>query len=166
MKNLIAIPVLALAVMLQTAVISRISLLTGTADLVLLIVVTWALQEQVESAWHWALVGGVLVSFVSALPPIVPIAGYLLAVGLARFVVRQIWQSPMLALLSVTFFATLVYNLLTYLVLLVVGSPLPLGDVLALILLPSIFLNFLLAIPVHSLIRDLASWVYPLEEMA
>lgn len=165
MKNLVAIPVLALALILQTAVISRISLLSGAADLILLVLIAWALQEQVGSAWHWAALGGLLVGFVSAVPPIAPIIGYLLAVVFARFVIRQIWQSPMLALLSVTFFATLVYHLVTYLVLVIVGTLLPFGDVLALVVLPSVFLNFVLAIPVHSLIRDLALWVYPMEEI-
>ena len=165
MKNLIAFPVLALVLMLQTAVISRITLLSGAADLMLLVLIAWALQEQVDSVWHWAVLGGLLVGFVSAVPPIVPIIGYVLAVVFARFVIRQIWQSPILALFSVTFFSTLVYHIVTYLVLVLLGTPLPLGDVLALILLPSIFLNFLLAIPVHSLIRDLALWVYPVENM-
>src|SRR6266436_281346 len=115
MKSLVAIPVLALALMLQTAVISRITLLSGAADLVLLVLVAWALQEQVELAWHWAVVAGLLVAFVSALPPVVSIIGYLFAVAFARFVLRQIWQSPILALFSVTFFSTLVYHLVTYL---------------------------------------------------
>ena len=165
MKNLVAIPVLALALMLQTAVISRIALLSGAADLILLILVAWALQEQVESAWHWAVLAGVLVGFVSAAPPVIPIIGYLLAVAFARFVIRQIWQTPILALFSVTFFSTLVYHSVTYVVLSITGTPLPFEDVLALIVLPSVFLNLLLAIPVHSLIRDLALWVYPLEEL-
>ncbi len=165
MKNLIAFPVLALVLMFQTAVISRITLLSGAADLMLLVLISWALQEQVDSVWHWAVLGGLLVGFVSAVPPIVPIIGYVLAVVFARFVIRQIWQSPILALFSVTFFSTLVYHIVTYLVLVLLGTPLPLGDVLALILLPSVFLNFLLAIPVHSLIRDLALWVYPVENM-
>jgi len=166
MKNLIAIPILGLAIMIQTAVISRINLLSGSADLVLLVVIAWSLQESVESAWQWSVLAGLLVGFVSGLPPLAPLIGYLLAAALARFVIRQIWQSPMLALLSVTFFGTLVYQLVTYLVLMVSGTPLPIGDVLALIVLPSVFLNFVLAIPVHSLIRDLALWVYPLEELA
>jgi rod shape-determining protein MreD len=165
MKNLVAIPVLGLAVMLQTAVISRINLLSGAADVVLLVLVAWSLQASVESAWQWAVLAGLLVGFVSGLPPVVPLVGYLLAAALARFVIRQIWQSPILALLSVTFFGTLVYDLITYLVLSIAGPPLPFGDVLALIVLPSVFLNFLLAIPVHSLIRDLALWVYPPEEL-
>lgn len=165
MKNLVAIPILALALMLQTAVISRITLLSGAADLILLIVIAWALQEQVESAWHWAVLAALLVGFVSAIPPIVPIIGYLLAVAFARFVIRQIWQTPILALFSVTFFGTLVYHLVTYVVLVITGTPLPFEDTLALIVLPSVFLNLLLALPVHSLIRDLALWVSPLEEL-
>lgn len=165
MKNLVALPLLALALMLQTAVISRISLLSGTADLVLLILVAWALQEQVESAWHWAVLAALLVAFVSAAPPVIPFIGYFLAVVFARFLLRQIWQTPILALFSVVFFSTLVYHFVTYLVLLILGTPLPFEDVLALIILPSVFLNLLLAIPVHSLLRDLALWVYPLEEL-
>lgn len=165
MKNLIAIPILALALMLQTAVVSRIALLSGAADLILLVLVAWALQEQVDSAWHWAVLAGLLVGFVSAAPPVVPIIGYLLAVLFARFVIRQIWQTPILALFSVTFFSTLVYHFVTYLVLLIAGTPLHFEDVLALIVLPSVFLNLLLSIPVHSLLRDLALWVYPLEEL-
>lgn len=165
MKNLVAFPLLALALMLQTAVISRISLLSGTADLVLLILVAWALQEQVESAWHWAALAALLVGFVSAGPPVIPIIGYFLAVIFARFLIRQIWQTPILALFSVVFFSTLVYHSITYLVLLIAGTPLPFEDVLALIMLPSVFLNLLLAIPIHSLLRDLALWVYPLEEL-
>jgi rod shape-determining protein MreD len=165
MKNLVAIPVLVLALMIQTAVISRITLLSGAADLVLLILVAWALQEQVESAWHWAILAGLLVGFVSAVPPIVPVVGYLIAVAFARFIIRQIWQTPILALFSVTFFSTLVYHFVTYVVLLIVGTPLPFEDVLALIVIPSVFLNLFLSIPVHSLLRDLAFWVYPLEEL-
>lgn len=165
MKNLVAIPVLALALMLQMAVISRITLLSGAADLMLVIVIAWALQEQVESAWHWGILASLLVAFVSAIPPMVPILGYLLAVGFSRFVIRQIWQSPILALFSVTFFSTLIYHIITYLALFITGAQLPLEDSLALITLPSIFLNLLIAIPVHSLIRDLALWVSPLEEL-
>jgi rod shape-determining protein MreD len=165
MKNLVAIPVLVLALMLQTAVISRITLLSGAADLILIILVAWALQEQVQSAWHWAILAGLLVAFVSAIPPVVPIVGYLLAVAFARFVIRQIWQSPLLALFSVTFFSTLVYHLISYVVLIVTGTRLPFEDALAWIVLPSVFLNLLLAIPIHSLIRDLALWVSPLEEL-
>ena len=165
MKNLIAIPVLALAFMLQTAVVSQITLLSGAADLVLVILVSWSLQEQVQSAWHWAALAGLLAAFVSGLPPYVLLIAYLFAVGLSRYVLHQTWQTPVLALFTVTFFSTLGLHLITYLVLVVRGNAISFGDALALITLPSVFLNLLIALPIHSLIRDLALWVYPLDEM-
>ncbi|HEY3310448.1 MAG TPA: hypothetical protein VGK00_02300 [Anaerolineales bacterium] len=165
MKNLVAIPVLALAFMLQTALVSRITLLSGSADVVLLILVAWALQEQVQSSWHWAGLAGLMAAFVSGLPPYVLVTAYILAVLLARYVLHQTWQTPILALFTVTFFSTLLLHLITYLGLWFRGTSLPLADVVSLITLPSVFLNFLLALPVHSLIRDLALWVYPVEDM-
>jgi len=165
MKNLIAIPVLALAFMIQTAIVSRITLLSGAGDIVLLILIAWALQEQVQSAWHWAALAGLLAAFVSGLPPFVLLIAYLLAVSLARYVLRQTWQTPVLALFTVTFFSTLLLHLITYLTLVLRGTVIPFGDALALITLPSVFVNFLLALPIHSFIRDLALWVYPLEDM-
>jgi rod shape-determining protein MreD len=165
MKNLIVVPILGLAFLLQVAVLSRINLLSGSADLVLLVLVAWALQEQVESAWHWAGLAGLIAGFVSGLPQFVPVTSYLLAVALARYLLRQIWQTPILALFTVTFFSTMIMHLVTYFGLFLRGTILPVGDVLALITLPSIFLNMLLALPVHSIVRDLALWVYPLEEL-
>jgi hypothetical protein len=88
-----------------------------------------------------------------------------LAVILARYVLRQIWQTPLLALFTVTFFATMLLHLITYLTLSLRGTGLPFADTLALITLPSVLLNFLLALPIHSFIRDLALWVYPVEDM-
>ena len=55
MRNLIAFPLIALAVILQSAVVSRMTLLSGYADLMLILLSAWALQAQVRSAWHWAL---------------------------------------------------------------------------------------------------------------
>jgi hypothetical protein len=37
---------------------SRIPLLHGSADLILLALVAWALQKRVNTAWQWALIGG------------------------------------------------------------------------------------------------------------
>ncbi len=165
MKNLIALPILVLEFMIQTTLVSRITLLSGTADIVLLILIGWALQEQVKSAVHWAGLAGLMAAFVSGLPPYVMVTAYLSAVLLARYVLRQTWQIPVLALLFVTFFSTLVYHLITYLALVINGASIPFDDSLVFISLPSLFLNLLLILPLHSFISDLALWVYPLEDM-
>ena len=73
-----------LAVILQSAIVSRIYLLSGIADLPLVMLAAWALQEEVESAWHWAVATGLLVGFVSGISWFVPVVGYFAVVALAQ----------------------------------------------------------------------------------
>lgn len=164
MRNLIAFPILALAVILQSAVVSRASLLGGFADLPLVIVIAWALQDNVDTGWHWAIVAGVFTAFVSGLPWIVPILGYIVAVVVARVLQSRIWQAPLLAMLGVTFFTTLIVHLLSFVILSLARAPLPFADTFSLITLPSVLLNMLLAVPVFWFMRDLSRWVFPVEE--
>lgn len=165
MRNLIAFPVLILAFMLQVAVLSRIPVLSGFADLPIVILAAWSAQEQVRSAWLWALAAALLASFVSGMNPLVYFVGYLLMVGVARFIRRQVWQLPILEMFTVVFFGTLVLHLFSFIGLRLTGTTIALGEMVALITLPSLFLNFLLSIPIYSLLRDLAQWVYPAEEL-
>ena len=165
MRNLIAIPVVLLAVILQSAVISRVYLLSGSADLPLVMLAAWALQEDVDSAWHWAAALGCMVGFVSAIPWYVPVLTYLVVVGLAQMLQRRVWQAPLLAMFSVTFVGTILLSILSYLVLRIAGVLMPLEDVLGLLTLPSVLLNMLLAIPAYAIMRDLSRWVYPTPEV-
>lgn len=165
MRNLVAIPVLFLAVILQSAVISRIYLLSGVADLPLVMLAAWALQENVDSSWHWAVALGILVGFVSALPWYVPVFSYLVVVWLAQMLQKRVWQAPLLAMFSITFLGTIILNILSYLVMRIGGVEMPVEDVLGLIVLPGVLLNMLLAIPVYAIMRDLSRWVYPTPEV-
>jgi|SRR6186997_1293891 rod shape-determining protein MreD len=165
MRNLVAIPVLFLAVILQSAVISRVYLLSGVADLPLVMLAAWALQESVDSSWHWAVALGILVGFVSALPWYVPVISYVVVVALAQTLQRRVWQAPLLAMFSVTFLGTIILNILTYLVMQIGGVAMPVGDVLGLLVLPGVLLNMLLAIPIYAMMRDLSRWVYPSPEV-
>ena len=165
MRNLVAIPVLFLAVILQSAVISRVYLLSGVADLPLVMLAAWALQESVDSSWHWAVALGILVGFVSALPWYVPVISYVVVVALAQTLQRRVWQAPLLAMFSVTFLGTIILNILTYLVMQIGGVAMPVGDVLGLLVLPGVLLNMLLAIPIYAMMRDFSRWVYPSPEV-
>lgn len=165
MRNLIAAPVIVLAVILQSAMISRIYLLSGVADLPLVMLTAWALQEDVDSAWHWAAAMGLMVGFVSGIPWFVPIIGYLMIVALAQALQKRVWQAPLLAMFTVTFLGTIIINLLSFAVLRVSGVVMPIEDVLGLLILPGVLLNMLLAIPVYAVMRDLARWVYPTPEV-
>jgi len=164
-RNLIAFPLLALVVILQSAVISQMSLLAGYADLMLIILAALALKTDAASAWLWAVLGGIMVSFVSGMPWPVTMAGYLFVVLIAQILRQRVWQAPLLAMFSVIFLGTLSMNLLAILVLNFLGTPLPFGDSLGLIVLPSILLNLLFSIPVYAVVRDLAQWVSLTQEV-
>jgi rod shape-determining protein MreD len=165
MRNLVAVPVILLSVILQSAVISRVYLLSGIADLPLVMLSAWALQEDVDSAWHWAAATGLLIGFISGISWIVPVLGYVIVVTFAQIFQRRVWQAPLLDMFSITFLGTIIIGSLSFGVLRFSGVPLPISDVLGLLMLPSVLLNMLLAIPVYAVMRDLARWVYPTPEV-
>ena len=163
MATLLAIPIFIILGIFQSAVVSRLPLLHGTADLILLVVIAWALQERVRTAWQWAVIAGLVVGYISALNVIIPVAGYLVVTGIALLLRQRIWQIPVLAMPAVTFIGTLFVNITTALFLSIVGTPFPLLETVNLIILPSTILNLLLSIPVYALVKDFAEWMYPEE---
>ena len=166
MKELIALPFLTIVLILQTAIASRTPLLGGYADLFLLTLAAWALQKETTTAWHWAIIAGVFVGFTSGLPWIIPVLSYLLVVVFARILVHRVWQAPLLAMFSIIFLGTLSTHLLSVLTLTLSGAPIVWSDALGLVTLPSLLLNLLLAIPAYPIMRDLARWMYGIEDEA
>ncbi|MFN8382383.1 MAG: hypothetical protein U0V02_10605 [Anaerolineales bacterium] len=164
MRNIIAFPLLGLAVILQSSIISQVRLISGYADLPLLILAAWALQKRVKSAWQWAALACLMVGFISSMPWPVIVIGYFGVVFVAQILQRRVWQAPLLAMFSVIFIGTLFMNMLSFVALRVLGTPLPFDDVVGLITLPSLLLNMLFSIPIYAFMRDMAQWVYPLEE--
>jgi rod shape-determining protein MreD len=163
MSGFLSFPVLLLLLMIQMVVISRLPLLSGTADLILLVLVAWSLQERVTSAWVWAVVAGRLTSFVSALPLFTPLIGYLIITGIARVLQRQVWQTPILAMFVATVAGSLIYYFMSWFILSFSGLPLPLTDSITRVILPAVLLNLLLSIPVYALVTDMANWLHPYE---
>ncbi len=163
MVYLLGVPLLTLLVMLQTAVVSTLPLLHGTADLVLLVLLAWSLQDRVPSAIEWGAIGGLMVGGISAIPFWVPLAGYLSAVGMARLLRRRVWQTPLLAMFITTAGGTILIHVLTWAILRIQGTPLPILDSLNQVVLPATLLNLLLALPVYALVSDLAQTIYPEE---
>jgi hypothetical protein len=161
MRNLIALPLLGLAVIVQSAIVGHFPLLGGTADVVLILVTAWSLQQAVSTGLQWAFLASVLISLVSSLPWFVYFVAYGGVVLLAMLLQRRVWQVPMLAMFIVTFLGTALLHGLTLLYVYLSGSEVPVADSLGLITLPSVLLNMLVAIPAYGMMRDLAGWVFP-----
>ena len=162
-STLIAIPILGILVIVQSSIFSRIPLIQGTPDLVLLAILAWALQKKVDTAWQWCIIGSLMVTLVSALPLGAVFVGYAIATAIALALRRRIWQIPLLAMFIVTFLGTVILNGVSLLALWLPGNPVPVLESLNLITLPGILLNLLLAIPAYGLLHELAGWIYPEE---
>ena len=163
MATFIAIPILAILTILQSTIVSRLPVLQGTADIVMLVLIAWALQERVRSAWQWSIIGGVLIGFVTVLHFSVPLLIYLVITGLVLIIRRRIWKIPILVMFVMTFIGSVFSYLVSLIAVIISGVNIPVFDSIRLILLPSLILNLLLAAPIYAVIRDLAEWLYPEE---
>jgi hypothetical protein len=161
MAIFLAFPILGLMVIFQSAVFSQVRLLNGTTDLILLIVVAYAVQDRVTTAWHWGIIAGVLASFATAVPGYAIIPTYVVVTGIAIYMRRIFWQRPLLAMITATVLATLISQIIAVAVLVINGTSIPVFEAFYLITLPSVLLNLLLAIPIYALMGDLANWLYP-----
>lgn len=163
MATFISLPIFVLLMVIQSSLLSRITLLYGTMDLTLLVVVGWALQKRVQTAWQWSIVGGLVFNLISAIPLGVPLLGYGLSTALALGLRRRVWQYPILAMFVTIFFGTIITHGVSVLALRLAGDPIPILEALNLITLPSLLLNLVLAAPAYAVMSDLAQRLYPEE---
>ena len=141
--------------MLQLGIVSRMPLLAGSANLLLLFVVAWSLHQNHKNAWILVIAFGLVVSSISAASFFIPLVTYLVIFFAAKLIHHQIWRTPLLSMFLLTFFGTLLENGLYLIGLFVQGVEFSLTQAFTTIVLPSMLLNMLLAIPVHALIQDL-----------
>lgn len=163
MGTLLAFPIIFILLVLQTTLFSQVTLLHGSVDLVLLWVAAWSLQKQVTSAWFWTILAAIAVAYISAIPWYVPVICYPFITIIAKWINKRVWQSPLLMMFLVTIISSIVSNGLSYVALALSGVAIPLKTGLVQVMIPSVLINLLLALPVFAIARDTAQWVYPLE---
>src|SRR5512133_1226089 len=123
--------------MLQLAIFSQLTLLSGAADILLLVLIAWSIQSRDRSIWVWAFIGGGLVSLISAIPAGAPIWIYLIISGLIRLFSQRTMEVPVLWMLIATIFGTLLQKFIELVVLFIAGTALPLNESIILVALPS-----------------------------
>ncbi len=163
MSVILSIPTLGLIAALQSAVVSRLPLNHGTADLMLVLLVAIALQKRVNTAWGWSIVGGLLTDFISGLPFGIFTLSYLGTTALALALRKRIWRFSFLMQLLVVLSGTIISHSLSYLVIFLQGTSLDLRTVLQTVTMPSLVLNFMLSLPIFILTRDILEQFAPLE---
>jgi hypothetical protein len=160
---LIAFPIFLGLVVLQSAIVSATPLLQGSADLILLLIIAWTLQERVRVTWQWTIVGCLMLVFVTKTPLAVILLSYLSVTAMVILSRKMVWRAPYLTMWAMTLIGTLIVHGITLTARWLEGADIPFLQAFNLIILPSLLLNLLLAAPLLALVRDLANWMYPQE---
>lgn len=163
LSHLVSAIALVVFFILQTTIFSQTRLISGTADLILLFLAAWSLQEQVKNSWVWTVISGVLVSLVSAMPFFTPLIGYLGVVGISKGLQRRVWRTPLLAMLIVVLVGTFFQQTVYVLALIITGAPISWLESLDRVILPSALLNLIFSLPIYAIAKDLAGRISPQE---
>ncbi len=164
MGLILSVPILLFLLILQTTIVSEIRLLHGAADLILVWLAAWGLNSKDYSGYLLAFFAGGLASYVSALPWYVYPSAYLIVIAIAQYVSRRLWQSPLLSMFAITLAASVLLYLISMAGLRINGTIYAWQVSLTNVIVPSVLLNLLLAIPVFAVGRDFAGWVFRNEE--
>lgn len=148
---------------LQTTIFSQARLVSGTADMILLFLAAWSLQEHVKNGWIWTVISGILISLVSAMPYFAPLIGYVGVVAISKGLQRRVWRTPLLAMLIVVLLGTFFQQSLYVLVLQISGAPISWLESLDRVILPSALLNLIFSLPIYAIAKDLAGRIAPQE---
>lgn len=153
----VGVPLFALAALLQATVAPYFRVLDGQPDLVVILVLAWAILDPGREGMVWAFVGGLFLDLLSGVPlgisslALLPVA---YVVGLTE---ARVYRANVLWPVLLTAGGALAYHV-TYMILLrfLVGFPLVWSVAFRYVTLPSIMFDVVLIVP---LLRGLG-WLY------
>ncbi len=146
--------------MMQMVVVNKLSLLYGYADMLLLVIIVYAMHPRAGRSWFWALLAGLIYGYISKMPFLVPIVVFASMIFAAQYIKKRIWQMPVLAYIFLVIIGTFMFQVLSLLALKFTGSILPIMESLNLIVIPSVLLNLIFAVPVYYILNDFLDVVF------
>jgi rod shape-determining protein MreD len=156
----ICIPILAVAAALQSSVVPQFRLYSGQLDLVLLLVITWAVQAELEEGLFWAFTGGIMQDLLSITPLGTSSIGMVTIVFGLDFLRRRLFRINLIWLTGTVILGTILQQTVIYLTLLIQGSSYDIIEVLRYVLLPGLFFNLVLLLPVYLVVRLFQRRIY------
>ena len=147
---------------LQVTVMPQISFWGGRPDLVLLVVVSWALNSTLEQAVLWAFVGGICKDLLSAAPVGTSVIGLVLIIFAIHAVREQLFSVGLFTLIWVSLIGTIVQELTIFIILMFSGfqpefaSQFGYGVIIEqfrLFIVPTIVYNLIGILPIYIIVR-------------
>ncbi len=147
---------LGLIAMIQVGLLPPLLPIDPTPDLVLVIVVGWALLRDSRAALPWAVIGGLWLDLLAGGPFGLYTLGLLVAAAVGGLGGDTIYRGHLILAPILAAAATLARSAVQLLLLLILGQKLALGETMFRLVLPEAGLNALLIVLVHPLLAWLS----------
>ncbi len=161
---IVGLPILAVAAFIQVGFFGQIRLMGGTPDLILLCIIAWSINDRTEYSWVLTIGGGLIMSYISAMPMNGYLWMYLFIWIMIRFIKMRVWQMPLVLMLFVTITATLVISVGTLGLLFLQNANVNYLEAFRQIIVPSLVMNLLLSVPMYAFLNDVINTIYINEE--
>jgi len=139
----IGLPLLLLAAVIDASVLVQVRYLNGQPSLLLLLIVSWGLLNELPDSLPWAVMGGIFADLLSVAPLGASSLGFVLALAAVNSLFGRITRRNLGVPLVAVVVATVVYQAVVLVLLLFSGwSASPLGALLRWVL-PTVVFNFL-----------------------
>ncbi len=166
----LAIPILALVVAYQSSLLPNVvqallegvlqaSILPGAEfyvarpDLVLLLVLSWAVHSELDEAIFWAFTGGILRDLMSVVPVGTSVLGLLLLIFAINILSRNFYQFSIFFLLFFVVVGTFLQHFIVQGVLAIGGYSPDFSQSLPYFTLPTLLYNVALVLPIYFVLR-------------
>ena len=152
--------------MLQLGIFSNIQVLSGKIDLLMLGVIAWSLQKKTEiiDIFIYSIITIFFIHLISAEPILIIILLYSLMIFIVLWSKNNIQQLPVVSMLIFTAIFTFIHLAIFGFYLQLSGINVKAVDIFQTVILPSMLINLIAAIPIYLLTNELQHWVYPFVE--
>ncbi len=157
----VGLPLLLLAAVFDATLMTLFRLWGGAPNLVLMIVISWALVTELEEALPWAVIGGIMRDLLSAAPTgSSALALVLIVVVVDTYLPKASWRNVPLPLLVIGI-ATVAYDMMLFAILVVAGRPVPNLWTLGYVILPGVVANLAMVLFVFRTIGGINQFLRP-----
>jgi rod shape-determining protein MreD len=153
MGNYLGIPVLILAAALQVSFIPQLRIFGGEPDLTLLIVLSWAINANLDESVAWAFFGGISRDLLTAAPTGASVIGMLILVFIIERLRQQVFGFGLVTLVGLVIFGTLLQKVIYMGVIALVGYQVRPVEMFTYVVLPTVAYNLVFIGPVYWFVR-------------
>jgi rod shape-determining protein MreD len=166
MGHVLALPILALAAVMQATFVPQIRLFGGQPDLIMLLVLAWVITSPLEQAVTWAFVGGFAVDLLSAAPVGASIIGLITLVFIVEQLKGQLVNLNIVVLFGLVLLGTLIQYVTLSLMLVLSGFSIRPIEQFFYIVLPSLLYNVVFSVPIVAFVRRFKRGLSPRRRLA